>query len=127
MAAKKKPGPEDELGKLVRDLTEEILDWKAIHEYGCRDPFWPDGVNLNLVRNHCIYYHRRINEICVEFSLPLPDILTSPIPDEVDDDYMAPKGRFPDRLAWKKVPAVLNPKPAEMPEPMEPVQLCLEF
>lgn len=37
--------------------------WKDIYNNGCNDPFWCDGTNLNLVRNHIEYYRRKIEEM----------------------------------------------------------------
>ena len=111
MATKKALTPEEMLQQAEKSYMEERLDWEAMYKFGCRDPFWPDGTNLNLIRNHCIYYKRQMDEICKEHSLPMPVLL--PIPDEVDDDFMAPYGRFPNRLIYQRQE--------------QEVQLCLEF
>lgn len=42
------------------DALKELERWNAIRKNGSNDPFWPDGVNLNLVRNHIIYANRRL-------------------------------------------------------------------
>ena len=113
---KTKITPEEELRKLAAELESELLHWKAVHEYGCRDPFWPDGTNLNLTRNHCIADRLSIRELCEKHSLPLPDVYRLPIPEEVREDYMAPHGEFPDRLkAW---PRMTEPEP-ELVAPMQ--------
>ena len=39
-------------------IVREINQWNYILENGCNDPFWPDGTNLNLTRNHIISYKR---------------------------------------------------------------------
>lgn len=111
MAKKKALTPEEILKQAESSYIEERLEWECIYKYGCSDPFWPDGTNLNLIRNHCIYYKRQMDEICKEHSLPMPVLL--PIPDEVDDDFMAPYGRFPNRLIHQRQE--------------QEVQLCLEF
>lgn len=102
MAGKKKTEltPEELLKRTEINYIEERTNWEVIHRYGCFDPFWPDGANLNLIRYHCIFYKRQMEEICKEHSLPLPEIL--PLPDEVNEDYMAPYGRRPNRLAKSK-------------------------
>lgn len=41
-------------------IVREIGHWNYILENGCNDPFWPDGTNLNLTRNHIISYKREI-------------------------------------------------------------------
>jgi hypothetical protein len=111
MAKKKALTPEEMLQQAERSFIEERFHWEDVHKYGCSDPGWPDGTNLNLIRNHCIFYKRQMDEICKEHSLPMPVLL--PIPDEVDDDFMAPYGKFPKRL--------INQRQEQE------VQLCLEF
>lgn len=115
MAAKKKKEltPEKTLIQLQVDYIVERNNWDVVYNFGCRDPFWEDGVNLNLIRGHCIFYKRKMEAICKEHSLPMPEILqTLPLPDEVDNEYMAPFGQFPNRLVIRE---------------NKPVQLSLEF
>ena len=45
------------------DALKELERWNAIRKNGSNDPFWPDGVNLNLVRNHIIYANRHLKEL----------------------------------------------------------------
>ena len=47
--------PEEELARLTGEYLQARLTWEDIKVYGCRDPFWEDGVNMNLERNHCIH------------------------------------------------------------------------
>ena len=37
------------------ELQKDIERWEDIKQNGCNDPFWPDGVNMNLKRNHIIH------------------------------------------------------------------------
>ena len=60
-----------------------------MRENGCNDPFWSDGFNLNLTRNHIIHDKTVIDEICSETDLPFPAEYYITTPPEVDDDYMA--------------------------------------
>lgn len=46
----------------VAELKSEFDRWAHIKEFGTSDPFWSDGVNLNLVRNHILYYKKMIEE-----------------------------------------------------------------
>ena len=71
------------------ELKAEFNRWDYIKNNGSSDPFWADGVNMNLIRNHIIYERRRIKELCSKEGLPLPDIYHSQIPPETDPDYMA--------------------------------------
>lgn len=70
-------------------IREEIAQWKKINQNGCNDPFWPDGCNMNLTRNHVICYQRQLREICTENQLPLPDEYYFAVPPRVDNSYMA--------------------------------------
>ncbi|MBR6982104.1 MAG: hypothetical protein IKH75_01000 [Ruminococcus sp.] len=90
--------------KLI-DLNDQIdkavAHWHDIEKNGCSDPFWPDGLNMNLVRNHVIWYLTQIKELSVQpvqislFGEPVGivvtgDVLDDPrIPPEVDNDFMA--------------------------------------
>lgn len=60
----KKKTPEQELLECRAQIIREREHWKHINEKGCNDPFWPDGCNLNLARNHILYYRRKIEELC---------------------------------------------------------------
>ena len=46
--------------RLSKLLMDELEHWQEIFEHGCQDPFWPDGVNLNLTRNHILWYRHEI-------------------------------------------------------------------
>lgn len=70
-------------------LNKEIARWKHIQEHGCNDPFWPDGCNMNLTRNHILSYKREIRELCEENSMEIPGEYYLPTPPEVDNNYMA--------------------------------------
>ena len=85
----KKQTPEQYLEKEIGNMEREFSKWKSTLEAGCSDPFWPDGVNLNLIRNHIIYAKRKIMTLCQEFMLPLPNNYYRPTPPEVDHNYMA--------------------------------------
>lgn len=85
----KKKTPEQELKELCKEIRSEIDHWDDINRNGCNDPFWSDGCNMNLTRNHIIYDKRRIEEICWENGLPLPEEYYTPTPPEVSNYYMA--------------------------------------
>lgn len=57
--------PEERLKQLEDNFVKETQEWEYIHEYGCQDPFWPDGTNLNLIRNHCIYFIEQIKKTII--------------------------------------------------------------
>lgn len=84
---------EEALEKKVTSYSEqirkEISHWKDINQNGCNDPFWPDGCNMNLVRNHILYYQMKIAKICTEMHLPYPEEYYFSLPPEVDMNYMA--------------------------------------
>lgn len=82
-------GQEEQLEKYRAEIRREIAHWKEILNRGCNDPFWPDGCNLNLTRNHVIYYKYQISEMCEESGTPLPEEYYLPTPPEVDNNYMA--------------------------------------
>lgn len=94
--------------QIREDLAKDFARWDDINTNGCSDPFWPDGVNMNLVRNHIIYHYRLLREKIENIQLSLFDTgmdMTGerPVPPKVPDDYMSPTGRYPNRLERRKV------------------------
>jgi len=85
-------------------LEREFRSWDYQYKYGCQDPFWPDGVNLNLVRNHIIALYKELADKILEpvqlslFDFGVEMSNERPIPQEVPNDYMAPQGKFPHRI-----------------------------
>lgn len=101
-----KKKPQADIAEIQAELQQDIDRWNYIKQNGCNDPFWPDGVNMNLKRNHIIYNLRRIAELeqnpiqMSVFMILDPNhsdtygIMNDPrIPPEVPDDYMV-KDRF---------------------------------
>lgn len=69
-------------------LENDYARWDELFTNGGSDPFWTDGVNLNLVRNHILYDKEQLKK--QENSLfGLPEIYYREIPPEVDSNYMA--------------------------------------
>lgn len=105
-----KKTPEQEIKGLCRDIRREIAHWQDLNEHGGQDPFYPDGVNMNLTRNHIIYDKRQIMELCGKHGIPFPEEMYLPLPPEVDQYYMAnlkQKRRLelighPDRITTKR-------------------------
>lgn len=90
--------------QLRAQLDAAYLRWDDIKKNGCSDPAWPDGVNLNLVRNHIIYFYRFLRErtsknvqlSMFDAGMDLQD--ERPLPPEVPNNYMVPNGKYRDRL-----------------------------
>ncbi len=61
--------------------------WKDLYENGGSDPFYADGVSLNLVRNHIIFYKQQIEAERPEDTKS--ELYQKPLPPEVDPGYMA--------------------------------------
>ena len=70
-------------------IEKEQKHWLHLREEGGNDPFWTDGCNMNLTRNHIISYKRQIAEECAETGLPYPAEYFIPTPPEVDMNFMA--------------------------------------
>jgi hypothetical protein len=80
---------EDKVKEYRQCIRREIEHWKVINQNGCNDPFWSDGCNMNLTRNHIIYYQSKMREACTENQLPLPEEYYLSLPPKVDNNYMA--------------------------------------
>lgn len=73
-----------ELGNSIRESLDR---WNEMYRNGGSDPFWEDGVNLELIRNHIIYYKKQ----CEDELLPeqYPPEYNLDLPPVVDPKYMA--------------------------------------
>lgn len=68
-------------------IEQKYMDWEHLYQNGCSDSFWPDGVNLDLLRNHIISYKRQMAGTLLEFIHA--DLFNRELPPEVDRNYMA--------------------------------------
>lgn len=59
--------------------------WEHLRVYGGSDPSFADGVNMNLVRNHIMYFKEKIEETLP----PYPEVYHRETPPKVDMDYIA--------------------------------------
>ena len=85
----KKKTPKQEFYDYRKGIIDSISRWKFINENGCNDPAWPDGCNMNLVRNHILYYKKKISELCSQDGFSMPEEYYIPTPPEVDNNFMA--------------------------------------
>ena len=91
--------------QLRQEIAAALLHWHQLMEEGSSDPCWPDGCNLNLVRNHIIYYDRILREkTAADKQISLFDDTSDPspnsqIPPRVPETYMVAGGRYANRLA----------------------------
>ena len=75
------------------ELQKDIDRWEDIKQNGCNDPFWPDGVNLNLVRNHIIHDLRLLSDLeqkPVQISMFMLLDGAETVPDDVMNDERIP-------------------------------------
>ncbi len=86
---KRKYNPHKEIEECCSTLRNTPLKWIHHRDYGCNDPFWSDGTNMNLLRNHMIYAKNRIQAVCQEYGILPPKELDIPIPPYVDENYFA--------------------------------------
>ena len=72
-------------------------------------------LNLNLVRNHIIYWYRLLRERTSQtvqlsmFDAGMDLRNERPLPPEVPDKYMVPTGKYPDRLNGKWDGLIFDP------------------
>lgn len=97
---------EDEIRESIR---REFDRWNDLAINGCTDPFWTDGANMRLVRNHIMYWYR----ILWERGFTVKDFFGGypyerPVPPEVPLKYMVKNGLCPDRLKLTRPKAELD-------------------
>ena len=91
--------------QLKAEVDASFAEWERIKDNGCQDPSWPDGVNMNLVRNHIIFWYQYLqekisasNEQLSFFDVDNDLIDRRPVPPVVPNAYMAPNGKHSHRL-----------------------------
>lgn len=72
---------------LIQSIENTYASWEKYRDEGGSDPSWADGVNMNLLRNHIIYYRKQLEELSENGERP--DILNRALPPEMPNDYMA--------------------------------------
>lgn len=91
--------------QIREEVNRSFLRWNALADGGCHDPHWPDGMNMNLVRNHIIYWYSLLEKkLSAPVQLSLFGVCDAlererPIPPEVPDRYMVRDGEYPNRLS----------------------------
>ena len=91
--AKKKKTEEEELQELITDCAERYVRWTHLRTNGGAAPYWSDGVNLNLLRNHIKYAKNRIKEHCDKHGMVIPAIYYRPMPPEMPKDFYVVTGK----------------------------------
>ena len=90
--------------QIQAEIDREFQQWNNIACSGCQDPSWPDGVNMNLVRNHIIYWYRLLDEKHVAdtqtslFDSQMAEAPRRPVPPKVPDQNMVAECKYSDRL-----------------------------
>lgn len=82
---------------LEQKLKERFEAWDMLREYGCSDPFWDDSVNMNLVRNHIIYYKSAMEAEYGEDWGKYPEIYFRDTPPETRRGYIARAAEIRDK------------------------------
>ena len=81
---------------LAVELAKSFEQWEHLKEYGGSDPSYADGYNMNLVRNHILYYKHKIVEQYGADYKKYPEIFYREVPPEVNQNYMARAGEIRD-------------------------------
>lgn len=87
MKKKEKETPEG----IAKKIKDSFSHWEDLHKNGGTDPFFADGTNLNLVRNHILYYQLELKKLCKANKVRpcLPEAKLKP-PKKQKDWYLAP-------------------------------------
>jgi len=69
------------------ELQKAFDRWERIIAHGANDPFWPDGVNLGLLKNQILYHRAQLEENPTLFGFPA--VYYREVPPEVEPGFMA--------------------------------------
>lgn len=92
-------GKKKEKENLAKELEASFERWEYLKEHGGSDPFYADGVNMNLVRNHILYYKGKMVEEYGKDYDRYPEIFYREVPLEADQNYIARAGEIKDGAA----------------------------
>lgn len=81
------------LQELIKKIRDNYKWWNDIAQHGCNDPFWEDGCNLNLIRNHIISLKSQIIGQAEEDMEQIPQEVYWAIPPEVPNTFMVRSGK----------------------------------
>ena len=78
-------------------LIREYEHWEYLKEHGGSDPNYDDGVNMNLTRNHIIYYKNELEDLYGEDMSKYPEVYFRELPPEVEGQYVARADKIRDK------------------------------
>lgn len=81
------------------ELIREYEHWEYLREYGGSDPNFDDGVNMNLTRNHIIYYKNEMENLYGEDMGKYPEVYFRELPPKVEGFYIARADEIRDKAA----------------------------
>ncbi|RKI66760.1 hypothetical protein D7V91_11705 [bacterium 1xD42-67] len=102
--AKYIPPEQMTIQQIQAEIDQAFQRWNDIACNGCQDPIWPDGMNMNIVRNHIIFWYELLDERRskdTQMSLwgsPAVEERDRPVPPKVSDKYMVAGCEYSDRL-----------------------------
>lgn len=85
----KKKSYEDSLTEFTKGLSDAYHRWVTIYEEGSSDRMWGDGVNIQLVRNHILYYKGELEKLLKGNFFMYPDLYWVPTPPPLPCNFMA--------------------------------------
>lgn len=78
-------------------LIREYEHWEYLKEHGGSDPNYDDGVNMNLIRNHIIYWKNEIEKKYGGDVNQYPEIYFREIPPEADNGLIVMAAEIRDK------------------------------
>ena len=111
--AKYIPPEQMTIQQIQSEIDLAFQQWNNIACNGCQDPIWPDGTNMNIVRNHIIFWYMLLDEkrsADAQMSFwnrATTEVSDRPVPPEVSDYYMVAGCEYSDRLADRYASALV--------------------
>ncbi len=82
---------------LEAELIQSFAQWDRLREYGGSDPFYDDATNLNLLRNHIIYWKMEMKSKYGEDEGKYPKIYFRETPDVAEHGFVVKAAEIRDK------------------------------
>lgn len=81
---------------LREEIEENVKKWNELANGNCKDPYWPDGLSMNILRTKIVRLLRLVDPMDPDY-----DALNQCTPPELPNSFMVKDGKYVDRFDGK--------------------------